>query len=715
MSRGSTQQPSPSARLGGARPVGVKRLGCALVVAAALALGLSVVPSAGLAASPQPAERPQAAANSSIPVATQATEPSFRDHKVRAAKTARTALYFPGWEITIPAGRALWGIRVESLPSHGTLKLVRSSKINPGERDVIAPRDVVHPEIQNIAAREILTFVPGDTFTGRDTFTFRVIDRSPSSYSKGIVSSGLYTLTLASDSVPSFAGGTSISSLSLSQGTPFAGVTLPAASGGDGTIAYSVSPDLPSGLSFDASTRRLSGTPTAFAARSSFTYSATDNDNDTSDDASDTATLGFTIEIAAATPTSPTLTTNVGSGFVILNFTGSGPHVTGWEYAQSTRSGTVGPWQPIAGSDSSTDRHLVSGLANFVTYYFRVRATNGVGNAIKGAPSVQVAARPDPARAVPGAVRNFRAAVESPTSVRLTWSPPALGGDVDRYEFRVKSGNGSYGNWLPVPGSVPTTSTYTVERLTSGTPYTFRVRAVNIYGPGLESIEASATPGSPPPVVTPPLQVPQVPTPDAALCPPGLPSAGFTDIDGYPPESRNAINCMAWYGLTKGTTPTTFSPNRQLTKSQLVLFLERLVTIVTAAKIDFQASTHAELVDAAATRLWALSVFPSATYASGSRTVEGVNRGELALRLQTTLEALGTDFGDSPINPFNDMGGADSLVRIAAMQLAERGVMIGAAPGFFEPEEPVTRAQAMLMLVRILTLPEIASRPLLFL
>ena len=40
---------------------------------------------------------------------------------------------------------------------------------------------------------------------------------------------------------------------------------LPAASGGDGTLTYALSPALPSGLSFDAATRTLSGTPTATA------------------------------------------------------------------------------------------------------------------------------------------------------------------------------------------------------------------------------------------------------------------------------------------------------------------------------------------------------------------------------------------------------------------------------------------------------------------
>ena len=49
-------------------------------------------------------------------------------------------------------------------------------------------------------------------------------------------------------------------------------VTLPAATGGDGTLTYALSPSLPSGLSFDADARTISGTPSAAAASATYTY-----------------------------------------------------------------------------------------------------------------------------------------------------------------------------------------------------------------------------------------------------------------------------------------------------------------------------------------------------------------------------------------------------------------------------------------------------------
>ena len=38
--------------------------------------------------------------------------------------------------------------------------------------------------------------------------------------------------------------------------------TLPVASGGDGTLSYALSPSLPDGITRDATTRQVTGTPT---------------------------------------------------------------------------------------------------------------------------------------------------------------------------------------------------------------------------------------------------------------------------------------------------------------------------------------------------------------------------------------------------------------------------------------------------------------------
>ncbi|MCY4646756.1 MAG: putative Ig domain-containing protein [Gammaproteobacteria bacterium] len=70
--------------------------------------------------------------------------------------------------------------------------------------------------------------------------------------------------------------------------------TLPRATGGNPPLTYSVTPTLPTGLSFNATSRTINGTPTTPQPHTEYDYTVTDDDGDTS-------TIGFGITVAAAT------------------------------------------------------------------------------------------------------------------------------------------------------------------------------------------------------------------------------------------------------------------------------------------------------------------------------------------------------------------------------------------------------------------------------
>ena len=88
-------------------------------------------------------------------------------------------------------------------------------------------------------------------------------------------------------------GSETIDNQSWEVGTAITSLTLPEATGGEGTITYSLSPTTPAGVTFTASTRVLSGNPTSTFTSATFTYTAEDEDGTTVE-------LTFTIVVAAA-------------------------------------------------------------------------------------------------------------------------------------------------------------------------------------------------------------------------------------------------------------------------------------------------------------------------------------------------------------------------------------------------------------------------------
>ena len=86
--------------------------------------------------------------------------------------------------------------------------------------------------------------------------------------------SGEFTLTFAINARPSFAA---VGPFAYTANQPAAvSETLAAATGGTGTLVYALTPALPTGLIFTASTRILSGTPSVVAESANYTLTATD-------------------------------------------------------------------------------------------------------------------------------------------------------------------------------------------------------------------------------------------------------------------------------------------------------------------------------------------------------------------------------------------------------------------------------------------------------
>ncbi len=80
-------------------------------------------------------------------------------------------------------------------------------------------------------------------------------------------------------------------------------------------------------------------------------------------------------------------------------------------------------------------------------------------------------------------------------SIQLTWNLAATQQAVSGWAWQSKLATASnYGGWDTISGANASTTSHTVENLTSGTAWKFRVRAINAAGDGAVSAEVTATP-----------------------------------------------------------------------------------------------------------------------------------------------------------------------------------------------------------------------------
>jgi len=158
--------------------------------------------------------------------------------------------------------------------------------------------------------------------------------------------------------------------------------------------------------------------------------------------------------------------------------TGGSP-ITTYVIQASTDAGRT--WVPIDRPASSATTATVTGLVNGTPYVFRIAAVNSVGVA------------PFTAKTFPVVPATTAAAVPTPVAergnglVRLSWSVPASNGGQPILDYVIQSSRDGGRTWTNVPHRASAATSATVAGLSNGSPYVFRVGAVNAVGTGAVS------------------------------------------------------------------------------------------------------------------------------------------------------------------------------------------------------------------------------------
>ena len=160
--------------------------------------------------------------------------------------------------------------------------------------------------------------------------------------------------------------------------------------------------------------------------------------------------------------------------------------IQGWEYRRKESGGSYGSWTAMSGSGANTVKHTVGSLENGTEYIFRIRAFNNAGN---GYVSDERSVTPVPS--VPDMPTGFSVESGNRRAI-LTWDDPK-NDTIRKWQYTYKT-TGDYGAWIDMAGSGAATVRHIVSMLENGTVYTFRIRAVNDVGNGVESDESPAKP-----------------------------------------------------------------------------------------------------------------------------------------------------------------------------------------------------------------------------
>ena len=187
-----------------------------------------------------------------------------------------------------------------------------------------------------------------------------------------------------------------------------------------------------------------------------------------------------TLDVAPAAP-SGLSATSISSSQINLSWTDNATNETGFKIERKTGSG--GTYAQIATTGADVTTYNDTGLTEGTTYFYRVRATNAVGDSAYSAEaSATTGTTP------PDAPSGLTATTVSSSQINLSWTDVA-----NETGFKIERKTGVGGTYSQIATVGAGIVTYNNTGLTANTTYYYRVRATNAGGDSGYSNEANAT------------------------------------------------------------------------------------------------------------------------------------------------------------------------------------------------------------------------------
>lgn len=291
------------------------------------------------------------------------------------------------------------------------------------------------------------------------------------------------------------------------------------------------------------------------------------------------------------------------------------------------------------------------------------------------------------------------------------------------YSFKVEAGDRS-GNWstdgpaahattlsggvtvpttppeaTPEPETTPVPQPTTAPEPTIAPEPTNAPQPTTVPQPTLAASPIATASPTPAPTVTPtPTPVPvstQSPTPKPAASP-------FQDIGSNYAWAAEAINTLYAEGIIKGTSGTSFSPERNITRADFVLLLVRV--------LGLQAEVHSNFADVhqGAYYYEALGIAKQKGIVNGIdgssfNPKEQISRQDMmvmAVRALKSVQRWSETGGAADMSAYQDASSVAGYAKDSVAELVREGIVLGGG-GVIRPKDTATRAEAAVIIYSI--------------